>query len=67
MFFTEVLPKEVRCPIASKVFADATVCEHGAESVADTDEGIAHWNVFNKFLHIVTSYDWRHVGTALDR
>ena len=32
------------------------MCEPGAESVSDTDEEIAHWNMFNIFLHIVTSY-----------
>ena len=25
-------------------------------SLSDTDEEIVHWNMFNKFLHIVTSY-----------
>ena len=32
------------------------MCEPGAESVSDADEEIAHWNMFNKCLHIVTSY-----------
>ena len=54
MFFSEVLPKEAQVPDCFKSFADA-MCEPCAESVSDTDEDVAHWNMFNTFLHIVTS------------
>ena len=55
MFFSEVLPKEAQVPDCFKSFVDA-VCEPVVESLSDTDEEIAHWNMFNKFLQVVTSY-----------
>ena len=42
-------------PECFKKFVDA-MCESVAESLSDTDVEIVYWNMFNKFLHIVTSY-----------
>ena len=50
-----MLPKEAQVPDCFKSFADA-MREPGAGSVSDTDEEIVHWNMFNKFMHVVTSY-----------
>ena len=36
-------------------FVDA-MCEFLAESLSDTDEEVPHQNMFNAFLHMVTSY-----------
>ena len=40
-----------------------TMCELLAEPFSDSDDDISHQNLFNAFLHIVTSYQ---TGTTLE-
>ena len=55
MFSSEVLLKETQLLDCFKSFA-VGMCESVAESLSGTDVEIVCWNMFNKFLHIVTSY-----------